>query len=53
MLEKEKIRIENSLSNEQNRRNLKLNIIEEKEIIENKDYKESYLKRLFKNILKK
>ena len=56
MLEKEKIRIENSLSNELNAQNLKLNVInviEEKEIIENKDIKESYLKRLLKNILKK
>ena len=53
MLEKEKIRIENSVSNEKNQQNLELNVIEETEINEDKDTKESYLKRLFKKILKK
>lgn len=53
MLEKEKIRLENSISNEKNQQNLELNANKEIEIIEKKDTKESYLKRLFKNILKK
>jgi hypothetical protein len=53
MLEKEKIRIENSVSNEKNQQNLELNVIEETEINEDKDTKESYLKRFFKKILKK
>lgn len=52
MLQKEKIRIENSISNEENKQNFESGEIKKTEFIE-EDIKENYLKSLFKKILRK